>query len=481
MRQAAKARGPTLMNYFTTVGGQEGELPVQGHLNPRLWKGDFAQLRLRLYVILLACDAAMMAVSFLVANKLRFGALTVSFGLNTFMLLFPIYVAVAFNAGAWSVAALSSPRRSAFEATKSLVVAIAVSTIVLFSLKVGASFSRLVFGIGAVLSLGALAGGRLLVGRAIGERCGWSFRKELLLLDGAEASVTGNEVVYDAKRLDIRPTTDDPLMLDRLARLLDKCERVVVACAPERRQAWAKMLAGANADVEVLAPELDSIGAFGLRRHGSQTALLVGCGPLRLRHRAVKRLFDLGVSGAAIVLLAPLLVIIALAIRLDSPGPILFRQPRMGRGNRLFSIFKFRTMRSEATDASGERSAARADDRVTRIGHVLRRTSLDELPQLLNVLRGEMSIVGPRPHPLGCRAENQHFWNIDERYFDRHAIKPGITGLAQVRGFRGATSKRSDVTERLGADREYIDGWHIGRDIAILVRTIGVLAHPNAF
>lgn len=469
------------MNYFTTVGGQEGELSVHGHLSPRLWRGDFARLRLRLYVILLACDAAMMALSFLVANKLRFGALTVSFGLNTFMLLFPIYVAVAFNAGAWSVATLSSPRRSAFEAIKGLVVAIAVSTIALFSLKVGANFSRLVFGMGAALSLGALAGGRLLVGSVIGEWCGWSFRKELLLVDGVEASVAGNEVVYDAKRLDIRPTTDDPLMLDRLACLLDKCERVVVACAPERRQAWAKMLAGANADVEVLAPELDSIGALGLRRHGSQTALLVGCGPLRLRHRVVKRLFDLGVSVTAIVLLAPLLAMIALVIRLDSPGPILFRQARMGRGNRLFSILKFRTMRSEATDASGARSATRGDDRLTRIGHLLRRTSLDELPQLLNVLRSEMSIVGPRPHPLGCRAEDQHFWTIDERYFDRHAIKPGITGLAQVRGFRGATSKRSEVTERLGADREYIDGWHIGRDIAILVRTIGVLAHPNAF
>jgi lipopolysaccharide/colanic/teichoic acid biosynthesis glycosyltransferase len=92
-----------------------------------------------------------------------------------------------------------------------------------------------------------------------------------------------------------------------------------------------------------------------------------------------------------------------------------------------------------------------------------------------------MSIVGPRPHPLGCRAEDKLFWAIDERYFDRHAIKPGMTGLAQVRGFRGATEKLSDLADRLRADLEYLDDWHIGRDVGIMFRTLGVLVHPNAF
>ena len=118
---------------------------------------------------------------------------------------------------------------------------------------------------------------------------------------------------------------------------------------------------------------------------------------------------------------------------------------------------------------------------MTRVGRFIRSTSMDELPQILNVLKGDMSIVGPRPHPLGCRAEDQLFWTIDERYFDRHAIKPGMTGLAQVRGFRGATNKLSDVTDRIRADLEYLEGWHLGRDIAIIARTVGVLVHPNAF
>ena len=138
-------------------------------------------------------------------------------------------------------------------------------------------------------------------------------------------------------------------------------------------------------------------------------------------------------------------------------------------------------MRSDASDEAGSRSASRDDDRVTRVGRFIRGTSIDELPQLINVLKGEMSIVGPRPHALGSRAEEQLFWAIEERYFDRHAIKPGMTGLAQVRGYRGATHRLSDVTDRLHADLEYLDGWHIGRDIGIMIRTLGVLVHSNAF
>jgi lipopolysaccharide/colanic/teichoic acid biosynthesis glycosyltransferase len=254
-----------------------------------------------------------------------------------------------------------------------------------------------------------------------------------------------------------------------------------VSCPEDRRGAWARVLAGANVDAEMLVPELDAVGAIGLRRHGGHSTLLVGCGPLRLRDRVTKRMFDIGFSAAMLVLLLPLFALIALAIRVESPGPILFRQQRLGRANRLFDILKFRSMRTELSDQSGSRSASPDDDRVTRVGRFLRRTSLDELPQLLNVLVGEMSVVGPRPHPLGCRADDELFWNIDDHYFDRHSIKPGITGLAQVRGFRGATEKKTDVTDRLRADLEYLDGWHIGRDVAIVARTLGVLIHPRAF
>jgi lipopolysaccharide/colanic/teichoic acid biosynthesis glycosyltransferase len=442
---------------------------------------DFGWLRVRLYALLFAVDAVLMAASFLLANQLRFGALTGSFGLNTFLLLFPLYVALGSSRGAWSIDALSSPRRSAALAVKSLLFAMAVAATLLFSLKMGEDFSRLVFGIGATLSVLAIALGRLSIGRRIGERNGWAFRKEVLLIDQVVTAGDGKQIVVDAGVLGLEPAIDDPLMLDRLAQILDSCERVIVSCPEERRGAWARVLAGANVDAEMIVPELDAVGAIGLRRHGEHSTLLVGCGPLRLRDRVTKRLFDIGFSATLLVLLFPVFAAIAIAIRIESPGPILFRQQRLGRANRLFSILKFRTMRTEFSDESGSRSASRDDDRVTRVGRFLRRTSLDELPQLMNVLAGEMSVVGPRPHPLGCRADDELFWNIDEHYFDRHSIKPGITGLAQVRGYRGATEKKTDVTDRLRADLEYLDGWHIGRDITIVARTVGVVVHPRAF
>ena len=126
-------------------------------------------------------------------------------------------------------------------------------------------------------------------------------------------------------------------------------------------------------------------------------------------------------------------------------------------------------------------AAVRTDDRITRVGRVIRATSVDELPQLLNVLLGSMSIVGPRPHALGSLAGQQLFWEVDERYWHRHALKPGITGLAQVRGFRGATHRRDDLTQRLQADLEYILGWSVWRDFGILVSTVRVVVHRNAF
>jgi exopolysaccharide biosynthesis polyprenyl glycosylphosphotransferase len=441
---------------------------------------NFQRLRLKLYVLILLVDALSIAAGFLLADATRFGHLQ-GYGLSTFMVIFPIYLAVGLNGDAWSIAALQSPRHSAGSAVRALLFAAAVATAMLFSLKIGEDFSRLVFGIGSCFSLALIAATRLALGRTIAGRYGRSLRREVLILDGVDAAPAGEEIVVDAAREGLEASPDGPAALDRLARVLDRAERAIVACPPERRLAWTRTLAGANVDVEMLAPELAAVPAIGLRRHGSTTALLVGCGPLPLHSRAVKRLMDIGVAGAALLLLTPLMLAIAAAIRLESPGPALFRQDRIGRSNRLFRIFKFRTMRSDLTDGAGARSAARRDDRVTRVGRLLRSTSLDELPQLINVLKGEMSIVGPRPHPLGCRAEDQLFWAIDDHYFDRHAIKPGMTGLAQVRGFRGATEKRSDVTDRVRADLEYIDGWHIGRDIGIMFRTAAVLIHPNAF
>src|SRR5690606_20362637 len=127
-------------------------------------------------------------------------------------------------------------------------------------------------------------------------------------------------------------------------------------------------------------------------------------------------------------------------------------------GNRLFPMYKFRSMRTDQLDRGGHRSTGRHDERITRVGRFIRKTSIDELPQFLNVLLGQMSIVGPRPHALGSRAEEKLFWDIDAAYWHRHAVKPGVTGLAQVRGYRGATEKVADLSNLLQADLEYLNG-----------------------
>lgn len=153
----------------------------------------------------------------------------------------------------------------------------------------------------------------------------------------------------------------------------------------------------------------------------------------------------------------------------------------MGRGNRFFDMYKFRSMTEALSDSEGSVSTAKQDMRTTRVGRFIRRTSIDELPQLFNVLLGDMSLVGPRPHAIGSQAGDKLFWEVDSRYWHRHSLKPGLSGLAQVRGYRGATELESDLVQRLQSDLEYLEGWTILRDIRILFLTLGVLVHDRAF
>jgi lipopolysaccharide/colanic/teichoic acid biosynthesis glycosyltransferase len=335
--------------------------------------------------------------------------------------------------------------------------------------------------VGTVLSLVAVVAGRIIVGNRVGRKHRWTFANEIVIADGVPVHGQPGENIIDAREMALEPRCDDPVFLERLSRLLDRCDRVVVACAPHRGRAWSAVLKGMALDVEMLMPELTPLRATALGRFREETTLRVSSGPLGLRDRAVKRALDLITATVALALVAPLMVLLALAIKLESRGPIFFRQQRIGQNNRMFDVLKFRSMRTECTDHNADRLVSRNDDRLTRLGAFIRRTSLDELPQLFNVLKGDMSIVGPRPHALGATAENSLYWNIDSRYFHRHAIKPGITGLAQVRGFRGATVRRDDLTSRLQSDLEYVAGWTVLRDVRIIAATFRVLVHGNAF
>jgi lipopolysaccharide/colanic/teichoic acid biosynthesis glycosyltransferase len=204
-------------------------------------------------------------------------------------------------------------------------------------------------------------------------------------------------------------------------------------------------------------------------------------GGLSLTNRMLKRAIDLAVVMLALPIALPMMLMVAIAVKIDSPGPVFFIQRRVGRGNGLFNIIKFRTMRRELADSHGTRSTERGDLRLTQLGRLLRNTSLDELPQIINVLAGHMSIVGPRPHALASTADSLLFWDIEQRYWERHVVKPGMTGLAQVRGYRGATVSRMDLSNRLEADLEYLATWSVWRDIKIIFLTFRVLIHRNAF
>lgn len=191
----------------------------------------------------------------------------------------------------------------------------------------------------------------------------------------------------------------------------------------------------------------------------------------------LKTIEDFCLSVLLLVLLAPVMLAIAVAIRLDSPGPVFFRQARLGWGGRRFHIWKFRSMVVH-DDHGLVVQARKGDPRVTRVGAFLRRTSLDELPQILNVIRGEMSLVGPRPHAVQHDVE---YARQIAYYFARHNIKPGITGLAQVRGFRGETREIGQMMLRVESDIEYINNWSLWLDLSILVRTTRALTGTNAY
>ena len=192
----------------------------------------------------------------------------------------------------------------------------------------------------------------------------------------------------------------------------------------------------------------------------------------------LKRAMDILVAGGALLFFAPLLALIAVLIKLESPGPVLFRQSRGGLNGQAFTIFKFRSMRCQE-NGSKVVQAKRDDDRITTVGRIIRKTSVDELPQLLNVLRGDMSIVGPRPHAL---AHDEHYGAHIANYHLRFRARPGLTGLAQIKGLRGGTTEVEAMAARIDADNEYIERWTLSGDIKILLMTVPhLLMAENAY
>ncbi len=456
--------------------------PIAGAPSVRkVWRPRATTLRMRMIFGLLTVDILCIVLSFGLAALLRDRFMGTSNWAFFLLVMLPIYVVVAINAHGYSAANVQDPFRAIGKGLQAFLLALSAAIIAAFALKTSDTFPRLVVSIGSLFAITTLSIGRYTFSRHLEKIIGGNPFSVVLLRDGDTPVPSGSYSVVMPTDGAFDPESHDPVMYDRLATSLAHADRVIVACNPERRVAWAHALKGANIQGEIFVPELNALAPLGTANYGNTPTLIIANGPLGLVDRTLKRAFDVAVASAALIILLPLLVTVAVLIKRDTPGPILFTQTRIGRSNKMFRIKKFRSMRTDGTDGTGHRSTERDDDRVTRIGRFIRRTSIDELPQILNVLMGDMSIVGPRPHALGSRAADKLFWEVNQRYWHRHAAKPGLTGLAQVRGYRGATLVEADLENRLQADLEYLENWSIWRDLKIIVLTFRVLLHRNAF
>jgi Undecaprenyl-phosphate glucose phosphotransferase len=295
--------------------------------------------------------------------------------------------------------------------------------------------------------------------------------------------------VYDDRRGEARLNTEGLTINGRLDDLIEagragRVDQIVIAlpAAADRRSAdvarkLEQLAVSLHVVTHISSDLVDAAAAHRVSNLGPVGLIDVKHKPLADWAPLLKRAVDYGLGLPLLVAASPLLLLCAIAIKLDSTGPILFRQRRRGLNQKVIEVLKFRTM-TVMEDGVDVRQATKDDARVTRVGRILRRASLDELPQLLNVLKGEMSLVGPRPHAL---VHDVHWGVMLESYANRHQVKPGITGLAQVSGWRGATETEEKMKARVELDLAYIADWSLGSDLKILVRTVwAVVRGENA-
>jgi Undecaprenyl-phosphate glucose phosphotransferase len=297
------------------------------------------------------------------------------------------------------------------------------------------------------------------------------------LADDPDVVITG---VYDDLECDASGTCAGHAVRGSLDDLIDHCRKdgttsicVALPLSQERRIATIlERLVVVPADVR-LCPDAYGVGLgpMAVSHLGNVTLLNVRDLPLGGWRLVIKEIEDRLIAAAVLALVAPLFAIIAIAIRLDSPGPVFFRQMRHGYNNRLIRVLKFRTLYDHASDPNAEKLSDDEDPRVTRVGAVLRRTMLDELPQFVNVLRGEMSVVGPRPHAMAAKAGGLLYRDAVPDYDARHRMKPGVTGWAQVNGWRGDTKTVEQIRQRVAHDLHYIEHWSVMMDLKIVIMT----------
>lgn len=373
-----------------------------------------------------------------------------------------------------------------------LMAVVALLVLLGAATKTTADFSRLWMGYWFILAALALYGYRWLVRRALkhGALAGLSRRKVLIVGDGELAGSTAGRILdkgsSEFELAGFVSTGELNPDCERVAPILGSIENlagIVESLGEDLDELW---LAVSDSSVAFQGPVLQvlrsscvtvryvpDLSMAALLSHvpveiAGMTVIDLNASPLSGHNAVLKDLFDKLFSLAVLLLITPLMLVIALLIKFDSPGPVLFRQRRHGWDGKIINILKFRTM-VQVDEPGQERQATRNDPRLTRVGAFLRRTSLDELPQFFNVLGGDMSVVGPRPHPV---ALNESFLQQIDVYMQRHRVKPGITGWAQVNGLRGETDTLDKMQKRVEYDLFYIEHWSLWLDMKIIIRTL---------
>jgi Undecaprenyl-phosphate glucose phosphotransferase len=386
---------------------------------------------------------------------------------------------------------------------KCLVVVILLLIACLFIFKISDDISRLWLGTWSVTSAIALCGFRLFIA-SVAQRLrqsGW-LMKNVAIVGASEVGQTlsakfieerlGARLVgiFDERQSRFVKSGNSGRKVHHLPALYEllcrgRVDEVVIAIPPHasgRILELSRRFHPFPVSLRVLAPEgYENFQVLDSRRYGDIGTFRVMGKPLDEVAALVKRIEDVVIAAFCLLVMLPLMLVIALCIKLDSRGPTFFRQKRLGVNNLPFDLLKFRSMHVEQADPLGSQLTRAGDPRITRVGRFLRMTSLDELPQLINVLKGDMSLVGPRPHPLAATAAGISYARAISEYPIRHRVKPGMTGWAQVNGWRGETTTIEQIRRRVEHDLYYIENWSLTFDLLILGRTVlAVLSRANA-
>ncbi len=486
--QASRApddgRGGTVTPFLAGIGTETFPVPVKA-ASPPLPPVAVAALVLLLDLVAVG-GAGLLADALIDSTGARHAAMT--------GLLAGLSVAFGGALGAYDHAALhrAGPQRS--RALQGLAAAIVVLVLVAFTLGAQRRIDAAWLGAAAGLGAFSLLAARTAVAALLRQDGSRSAQRAVILGAGPQAARlteamkreggSGLRLLGLVDERNPRGGGETPDGLRRLGGMVQlaamiragQVDVVVLALpwsAEARIAAVLEELSGYPVEIR-LAPDLlmDRLPASG-RPAGP---VLLRARPISGLGAAVKVVEDYTMAILALAVAAVPMLLIALAIKLDSPGPVFFRQRRTGFNDQPFDVLKFRTMYAEATDHEVLRQVRAGDARVTAVGAILRRTSLDELPQIFNILKGDMSFVGPRPHAPGTRAAGRRFDEVVANYAARHQVKPGLTGLAQVRGWRGPTITEEQIIRRVESDLEYIERWSPWLDITIILRTLLAVA-----